>query len=221
MSPRAFVPVLLVVLLLLSGCLSGCVPGGAEERGAGRIARDAVNTLRRAETVRLTGQVTEQSGPVTLDMRISRDKGARGWFSQDGVDTDLIRIGDRLWLRGESFWVQTLGPARASEIGGRWVLMPPEAGSDVGIDAITDLDAVAEQVLSPVSRDELTKGQTSVIRGTPAIALTTGDGGRLDVATRGPAYPLRFGGGGQRIDFAEYNKPVRLTPPAGAIALPG
>jgi hypothetical protein len=223
----------ILALLAISLFAGACSSGGDDDQGAGaaaplagpiqeqepdEIVRAAENALRTAESVRLTGEVEEQGERIKLDMRIGRETGARGTIKRGKTSTELIRIGDQLWLRGRSFWAETVGADVANQIGDRWVLVPPSvtSGSGGSIDGLTDIDGVVDQVLRAGASD-VKKGKETKIRGVPVITLDNVGGGSMWVATEGPAFPLRMGGGGQRIDFAEYNKPVKVAAPKNVI----
>jgi hypothetical protein len=224
----AVILALLMLALTLGACSSGEDDPGADQatpaagplkdREAADIVRAAENALRTARSVRLTGDVEEQGARVSLDMRIDRQAGARGTIKRGPTRAELIRIGDRLWLRGRSFWAESVGNDVAGRIGDRWVLVPPSVTNDPNgsIDGLTSIDGVVDQVLR-AGADDATKGGETRIRGVPVITLENVGGGSMWVATEGPAFPLRMGGGTQRVDFAEYNKPVKVTEPENAI----
>jgi hypothetical protein len=221
--------VLLVLALLVPACGLGADeprPGPAArtaDKPARDILADAQAAFRSARSVRVTGRIARGTAtdPIELDMRIARGVGARGQIVSDGVRVNLIRSGGRLWLRGRRFWQQAIGEEVARDIGDRWVLVPPSAaaGAGPGIDAFSDLDGILEQLLTP--EGDVAKGATQPIRGVPAIGLTGGSG-TLWVAAEGRPYPLRVAGRGpdQFIDFVEYDAPVSITAPAGAIEDP-
>jgi hypothetical protein len=224
----AVILALLAIALFAGACSSdgdedpdaGAAPvaGPIQDQEPDEIVRAAENALRTAESVRLTGEVEEQGERIKLDMRIGRETGARGTIKRGKTSTELIRIGDQLWLRGKSFWAETVGADVADQIGDRWVLVPPSvtSGSGGSIDGLTDIDGVVDQVLRAGATD-VKKGKETKIRGVPVITLDNVGGGSMWVATEGPAFPLRMGGGSQRIDFAEYNKPVKVAAPKNVI----
>jgi hypothetical protein len=72
----------------------------------------------------------------------------------------------------------------------------------------------AYEVLKPDSN--MTKGTTTVIDGTPAVAIESGDS-TLYVATTGRPYPIKLvpknGKPGEELAFFDYDAPLDLTPP--------
>jgi hypothetical protein len=215
-----------LLALMLAACSSdddpppqgAATPAALADREASEIVRAAENALRTAKSVRITGQVQEQGEQVTLDMRIGREVGARGTIERGSTKAELIRIGDQLWLKGKSFWAETAGNAVAGKIGNRWVQVPPSVTSGAGgsIDGLTNINGVVDQLLRSQGTG-VTKGEQTQIRGVPAITLKNVGGGSMWVATEGPAFPLRMGGGNQRIDFTDYNKPVNVAAPKNPI----
>jgi hypothetical protein len=226
---RRIVTVALVVSLALAAAACGSdepADPARAEKSADDLLRDAQAAFRAARSVRVTGQVVQDGRPIQLDMRIVRGTGASGSIVNDGVRVSLIRADRRLWLRGRRFWEQAIGQEVAGSIGDRWVLVPPSAAASAaaGIDAFTDLDGILAQVLSPAGG--MSKGPTQTIRGVRAIGLDDGRSGILWIAAEGAPYPLRIAAKagsanqGQFIDFAEYNRSVRITPPRDAVEDP-
>jgi hypothetical protein len=224
-----------LMTVVLAVALAGC--GGKEpvaasnaataSKPADQILADAQKAFLSARSVRLTGKVVQGKQAIVVDMRISHDGGAQGSISRGNTKVGLIRIGDKLWLRGRAFWSQTVDAPVASRIGDRWVLVPPTAAGEgaSSIDALTQLNGVVAQVLTP--RSAIVKGSRTTVRGVRAIALDDERGlGTLYVAVDGPAYPLRIApkstgtATGQRLDFAEYNDELSVTAPANAIDNP-
>src|SRR3954452_265710 len=114
----AVIVALLALALTLGACSrdddpdngAGAVPAGPiESQEPDDIVRAAETALRTAHSVRITGEVQEQGERIALDMRIGRETGAKGTIKRGKATTELIRIGDQLWLRaGRS------GPSRSA-----------------------------------------------------------------------------------------------------------
>src|SRR4051812_29683823 len=137
----AVIVALLALALTLGACSrdddpdngAGAVPAGPiESQEPDDIVRAAETALRTAHSVRITGEVQEQGERIALDMRIGRETGAKGTIKRGKATTELIRIGDQLWLRGKSFWAESVGDDVAKQIGNRWVLVSPSVTTGGG-----------------------------------------------------------------------------------------
>src|SRR5687768_9565339 len=107
---RIVIAALLVSLaLFVAGCGSDKKDPDPAQAGSGKstadksaeeILRDSQVAFRAARSVRVKGRIVQSGKPIELDMRIVRGSGARGSIVNDGVEVNLIRADQRLWLRG-------------------------------------------------------------------------------------------------------------------------
>jgi hypothetical protein len=190
------------------------------------IATDTA--FRASRSVRLVGSLVQQDQPMTVDMRVTADRKARGSITRGKVKLSLVRIGDKLWLRGASFWKGTLGAALAERIGDRWVLVPDNvlAASGGSLSALTDMDGIASQIISPEPGADINKGPLASVNGVSAVQLTDAQAGStLYVAADGTPYPLRLSPkqsgktAGQKLDFTEYDRAVSIRAPKDVVKL--
>jgi hypothetical protein len=232
---------LLAAVLCLAAFLPGCdAPDKPEpaappptlaplqDRPVDQILTATQTALRSARSVRLSGKLAQRGQVMSVDMRITAGGRARGTVTRGSSTLWLIRIQDKLWLRGERFWRATLGPAVADRIGGRWVLVPERVSADASgsLAALTDLEGLAAQILAPPPGARVSKGRPVTVQGLPAVRLTDAtNGGTLYVSAQGPPYPLRIaprrvaGQPAQRLDFGEYNRSVQIAPPRNVLRL--
>ena len=133
--------------------------------------------------------------------------------------------------RAVAAWAaRTLGaPAPAGEgqgeasavIGDKWILVSPEDGDDpAGLSDFADKDGLLTSLLSPDGTATV-KG-TGDVNGTPVVFVDvkSSDGdGTLAFQTVGEPYPVQLTSGDSNgaITFSNWNAPVRVTVPAGAV----
>jgi hypothetical protein len=226
---RAF-PALALCLLLLAGC-SGKKDDTTPEPdaapapttstgGADALLTTAMDALRGVKSVHVVGRVTTGNEKASIDMRFVGTTGAIGKVTRPQFTVSLVRIRDKTWLKGRRFWESSGGKQLAAQIGDRYVLLPP-GKSDIltSLEPVTRLDTFTAQTL-PLSAGSRF-GPPATIRGIKTQTVESADGTTsIYVRATAPAYPIRLAGGASStrvIDFSEYNKPVKLEPPAGAL----
>ena len=198
---------------------------------------DARAALLAASSVRVTGTVNVMAagtGGTTqrFDLRLTRVKNtpaATGTVTTTSVTGTkrftvtlaIIRVGGTLYIRGNREYYARIGP-KAAAVAGRWISLP--ASQDTSVAGLTDLSIVAAGLAAPSNRASV--AGTARIGSAPVIVLRPNSAAKLYVAASGPARPLRLqrtldvsAGGDGTIDFADYDAPVTVTAPAGAIPI--
>ena len=189
------------------------------------IADRAKEALDSAKSFRVKGQLTTGGEDLVIDMRLTGN-GATGTVAtgKSGV-LKLIRVGKTAYLGGDkAFWTKAGGATAAEQLSGKFVKVPSSTAGFSQFIEFTEL-ASWRKIVMPTGSVE--KGDTTTIRGVPAVELTDGGGkDSLFIATEGKPYPLRLSGGqgaaGGTIEFSEYDKAVTLQAPAArnVITLP-
>jgi hypothetical protein len=241
-------PLLLGTLLptLLLGCSSTAThpravptkPRSSGEAGkpAGVVVADARKALLAAKSVRVTGSFTltgSGTGASTqrLDLRLTHVRGqpaATGTVTtvtgsgakRTSVTLALIRLGPTLYIRGDRAYYARIGP-KAVAVTGRWLSLP--IAQDKAVADVTDVAAVAAG-LSPTANDRL--GGTSKIGGLTVLQVTAGSDATLYVSAQGAGRPVRLersltaaAGVKGTLDFTDYDVPLTVSAPAGAVEL--
>ena len=80
-------------------------PAGARRRKGGRDERELGTRL---------GEPQSGGTPITLDLSMARGKGAKGSMSTNGLNFDLVRIGDTVYIRGSDAFYKQLRRAPPS-----------------------------------------------------------------------------------------------------------
>jgi len=127
----------------------------------------------------------------------------------------------RVYLNaGATFWRANANAATAALVANKW-LKAPSTGSFASFTEFGSLTDLFKALFS--SHGKLAKSASTTVRGIAAIGLIDKtNGGTLYVATKGEPYPLEISdpsSSGGSITFTDFNAPVKITAPAGAIDL--
>lgn len=211
-------------LLCLAGLVSGCGSSGSsssgiETKSPQEIVSSAQTAIEGVSSVHVAGSVTSSGTPITLDLHLVSNKGAKGQMSEGGLGFQIVAVNRTVYINGsEAFWRHFGGSAAAQLFNGKW-LKAPESGQFGTLAQLTNLQSLLGQALS--HHGTLARGQTTTIRGQKVVAVhDTTEGGTLYVATTGKPYPIEIsksGNSGGHLSFDRFNEAVDLTPPANAI----
>jgi hypothetical protein len=217
-----------LALVLAATFLAGCggsgksaKPNGEESKPAARVLADARATATAASSAHVSGSIVSSGTPITVDLSMARDKGAKGSMTTTGLQFDLVRIGDTAYIHGsDEFWQHFAGGAIAQLLHGRWIKASVVQGRFRSLAPLTDLGLLLARVAS--SHGKLVNDGKTTYKGQPVVAIRdTSDGSKLFVAATGKPYPVAITGGGKgrsgTIAFGRWNEPVSLTAPKGAI----
>jgi hypothetical protein len=206
----------------LAVAVAGC--GGASDNGVATKSPDAIvsaasNSISGVKSVHVSGTVTSNGAPITLDLSLVAGKGGGGQMSESGLSFKIIDLKQVVYLNGsDAFWRHVGGNAAAQLFHGKW-LRAPATGQFASVAALTDVQTLFSKLLS--SHGTLAKGRTSTVSGQKVVAVRdTTMGGTLYVATTGRPYPIELsktGAQGGHIAFDRYNESVSLKPPASSI----
>ncbi len=212
-------------------------PSGEAGKPAATIMSDARAALLAASSVRITGTVAVRAsgtGSTTqrFDLRLTRVKGlpdATGTVTTTSitgtkrltVSLAIIRVGGTLYIRGDRAYYSRIGP-KAAAVAGRWISLP--AAQDTSVAGLTDLSIVAAGLASPSNRAQVVG--TARLGSAPVIVVMPNSAAKLYVAASGAPRPLRLqrtldvpAGGDGTLDFVDYDAPLTVTAPAGAIPI--
>ncbi|MCW3067884.1 MAG: hypothetical protein JWL67_509 [Solirubrobacterales bacterium] len=212
--------VLLLFAAMLGGCGSSSSGNGIASKSATQIVAAAKAAADGAATVHVSGTVTSERKPLTIDMELVKAKGGRGRIAIAGVSINLVRVGGAVYINGsQAFYRRIAGPAAARLLQGKWLKAPEKSGNFASLASLTDLAKLVDTTLA--SHGKIARDGTKTVGGQKVVAITdVSQGGSLYVATTGTPFPIevvKAGGGGGRIIFDRWNKPVTLVAPANAI----
>lgn len=222
MHRRLALPLLLVALAA-AGCGSSSSSGNdVASKSASEILAASKAAADSASSVHVTGSLTNNGTPIALNLSLASGHGGRGQISQGNLSFELIVLGDTIYIKGSpAFYSHFGGSAAAQLFQGKWLKAPVSGGELGSLAALTNFGQLLNQTLT--SQGALTKGPTSIVAGTPVIELRDpARNGSLFVATTGKPYPIQIvkqGSETGHITFTDWNRPVPLSAPAGAIDL--
>jgi hypothetical protein len=224
---RASALALALTAALLAGCGSSshkaAKPNGEASKPAGRVLADARAAATRASSAHVSGDVASRGMRVTLDLSMARGRGAKGSMTLNGLQFDLVRIGNAAYIHGsDAFWRHYAGGAFAQLLHDRWLKAPVSQRRFRSIAPLTSIGLL----FATISRNhgKLVNDGKKTYQGSPVVAIRdTSDDSKLYVAATGKPYPVAITGGkkGQSgtITFDDWNANVSLSAPKGAIGI--
>jgi hypothetical protein len=223
MRPRlAFqVSCLLVSAVLLAGCGGA---GKASDNGIGalapeQIASEAQRAAASAATVHVIGSIVHEGKPISLNVELVSDKGGMGRLAQGAGGLEVVHVDSDVYVNGgEAFYKDIVGTRAARLLSGRWLKASDASGDLAALSALTTLDSVVALTLA--NHGPLTHAGMATIDGRRAVAVRDrAKAGTLYVAATGTPYPIEVAQPGSRVVFDNWNKPVELSVPEGAVNL--
>ncbi|MER7573330.1 hypothetical protein [Streptomyces sp. NPDC126514] len=199
----------------------------------GEIVERAAKATRGADSLRIEGDIPdeESGGTISMDMALNQKGDCAGHMSMDGEGrADLIKNGstvymkyDEAFLRGQSEGEpEAETDAAVGMLAGKWTKMSATGEGSEDLAAFCDLDALLGDATD--GQSDATRGKTTTVDGTPAIALHEKDGKdsfTLYVATEGEPYVLKLVSTSPSepgsLSFSDYGKPVPTDKPTGDI----
>jgi hypothetical protein len=215
---------LAVTAALLAGCgghSKVAKPNDEATKPALRVLADARAAATNASSAHVSGSIRSGGTPITLDLSTARGRGAKGSMSTNGLKFDLVRIGDTLYIRGtDAFYQHFAGAAVAQLLHNRWLKAPATKGRLKSLAPLTSLGALFAGVSS--HHGKLVNDGNTTYKGQAVVAIQdTSDNSKLYVAATGKPYPVAIVGGKKSqsgaITFGDWNTPVSLSAPSGAI----
>ncbi len=223
MRPRLILMLPVLLIFAIAGCGSSSSSGnGVASKSASEILAASKAAADSASSVHVTGNLTSNGTPITLNLSLASGHGGRGQISQGNLSFNLIVVGNTIYIKGSpAFYSHFGGTAAAQLFQGKWLKAPISGGELGSLAALTNFGQLLDQTLA--SHGTLAKGSSSTVAGTPVIELRdSAHNGSLFVATTGKPYPIQIvkhGSETGHITFTGWNQPVSLSAPAGAIDL--
>lgn len=219
-------------------------PSISGDPAAIKLYQEAITSLSKVSSVHLKGQGSDGTGTFSIDVQFANGKGATGSIGISGGTMKIVAINNAIYIQADpkafaAFAGQDIPADALQLIAGKWLkVSSAEASSSgnpfgsFGAD-FADLKSFAEQ-FTPSGAISLQPG-TKTINGKTAVAII--DAGQSDsdqsilyVEKGGDHLPLEIVPGPKAsaapsstgpstgtIDFVDYNKPVTITEPTGAI----
>lgn len=203
---------------------SPSVSASATSNGIANLAPDAalqqvLAATRDVSSAHIAGQFTDGGKHFAVDIDAGASSG-QGRLTIQGGRVDIRFVDNTVYFRGNRAGLLAFGTPRSAvkQAAGKWIKLPTT--SDASLRALVSVHTFLTQILS--HHGTLAKGRATTINGQSVYGIVdtrSGSGGTLYVATTGPALPVRLlGSKGQTLDFSNYNEPVTVTAPSGALS---
>jgi hypothetical protein len=188
----------------------------------GQILAAAQAALASSTSVHMRGTIRTSGQLFTFDVILTKS-GAKGSVTGPlaGVrraSVDFVAAGRRMYLRSSTLWRKVGGATLAALLDNRWVRVPSR--SMRGFPWVST--AAFARVLTTGSSDKARSvGRATVVDGQPVVPVKTRDE-IVYVATTGTPFPVRVVPASRRVgsggaDFLDYDAPVSIAVPAGAL----
>jgi hypothetical protein len=216
----------LVMAALLAGCgnsKKAAKDNGEASKPANRVFAGARAAAVSAASVHVAGNVSSNGTPITLDLSMAGAKGAKGSMSTNGLEFDLVRIGDTAYIRGsDAFYEHFAGAGIAQLLHGKWLKSSIVSGRFRSLEPLTSIRLLFGEVAS--HHGKLVNDGKTTYEGEEVVAIRdTSDNSKLYVAATGKPYPVAIVGGKKSqsgtITFGDWNASVSLTAPQDAIGI--
>jgi hypothetical protein len=216
----------LLITVALAAALTGC--GGSSGNGVASKSPSEILAASKAAADSATSVhvVSKASqGPLSLTSNLDlASNGGRGQVSGLGLAYEVIRVGNTLYVKGNSAFYTRLSATTGLHLPqGVWLKAPASGGKLAQLASFTEMSGELGRLLS--STAPITKGTTTTVNGQKAIELKMTAklfSGSLFIATTGKPYPielLKHGRESGQTTFSGWNAPVSLTAPPNAIAV--
>jgi uncharacterized protein (DUF2147 family) len=210
-----------VAMVTLAGC-GGSADNGVASKNASEILAAAKAAAQSATAVHVESRAAQGRLTLKQNLGLARD-GGHAHISGLGLDFEVIRTSNTLYLKGNPTFYQRLGinPTRIPQ--NTWIKTHANNRQFAGLRAFTDLPGEVGRLLT--SANPVTKGATTTANGQKTIELKqTGKlyTGKIYVATTGKPYPVQITRTGRetgRTTLTNWNQPVSLSVPSSTISI--
>lgn len=210
---------LLIATLLATGwsAASAASPNGEQSKTPAKIVADVKAAVATAKSCHISGAGRSAGSSLSLELWLASGKGGRGHIATGGLGFDVIRIGRKLYFKGDKkFLVHYAGATAAQLLLGKWFFVTPKTSGFSDFAPLTTLSALVNQLLA--SHGKLRVGAVTKIGGLPAVpVIDTTQGGTLFISAVGKPYPLELKSSKGVIRFRNWDARVTLTAPKSFI----
>ena len=216
-----------LALVLAGVVLAGCgghgksaASNGEASKSADKVLADAKAAADSASSARVSGNIVSGGTAIKLDLSMGSGQ-ANGSMSTSGFSFDLIRIGNTAYIKGsDDFYKHFAGAAVAQLLHGKWLKASIVSGRFASLAPLTSISVLFDKVAS--NHGKLANDGGKTFDGQKVVEIRdTSDNSKLYVAATGKAYPVAIVGGkkGQSgtITFSDWNKPLQVSAPKGAL----
>ena len=202
-----------VALLAAAAGCGGASGSSANPLGgmtAQQIYAQALDNLKAASSVRVTGSIATYGGALTMNLT-DGPGGCTGTLSTNGSGSvGLVGIGSKLWIKPDRQYLKSSGVTAAltSQLTGKYLTT---TGQSANLATLCGLSRITSQLGTGTT---FTKGAATTISGQRVLQiLATGQPGSEYVTNSASPQVVRLDTGSGIMDFSNYNAPLTLTPP--------
>jgi hypothetical protein len=207
-----------------SGGTSGSVAGAASEPSAASLVSAAQSSVRNASSVHVSGQLSREGVPVSVNLNVTRNGDLAGTVRERGTPLQVIAADGKIYIQASAAFLREMNvPAAACATScGKWLeFTEAEAGQLTG-------DLSLQNLLTPLKfgqagtsgpAGKLTPAGSTTVQGERAWLVRASDGATVAVSSSGHHYPLRSVSGGsahQVVTYSRWNSAPVPKPPAAS-----
>jgi hypothetical protein len=206
---------------LLAACGGGDSGNGEAAKKGPQVATDAANALEQSGAAHAKGSVSSGGQPGELDLQL-QGSDVSGTITMQGQAIKVVSTGGKTYIQAPAslYTAQSIPDAVASQLAGKWVIVPESAASDF---STFTLKGLADELRKPSEGTINDKVTTATVDGQKVVVVTESDGSTLNVASTGTPYPLKVENKGSSdagtITFSDFGTKQSITAPAGALDL--
>jgi hypothetical protein len=217
-----------LAFVLTAAFLTGCGGHGKSAKSNGeaskpsaRVLADAKAAATSARSAHVSGHINVSGMAITLDLDMVRGKGAKGSMSTNGLQFELVRIGDTAYVHGsDEFYKHFAGALIAQLVHGKWIKASIVQGRFSPLAPLTSMSQLFATI--GASHGKLVNAGKTTYKGRSVVAIRDPrDRSRLYVAATGKPYPVALVGGRKNesgtITFGAWNEPVLMAVPEDTI----
>ena len=219
---RASGLVLVAAGLLVAGCgghSKSASSNGEASKSADTVLADAKAAADGASSAHVSGSISSAGTPITIDLSMGGGK-AKGSMSTNGLEFDLVRIGETAYIKGsDDFYKHFAGAAVAQLLHGKWLKASIVSGRYASLAPLTSISVLFGKVAS--NHGKLANDGSKTFNGQKVVEIRdTSDNSKLYVAATGKPYPVAIVGGKKNqsgtINFDDWNKSLSVSAPKSA-----
>jgi hypothetical protein len=207
----------------LAAC--GSSPKALADRSPQQILDAAAAAVKATSSFHATALGKNGSETLSTDINVFKNGDAAGNVVLNGSRIDMVAVGTTVYFNASQKVWETLhiAASAAATLAGKWAPVPAAAGVDV---SGLNYQSITKQITDP-GKVTYSSPSLTTIDGHKVIVLHFVQGsssGTWYVADSGPAYPVRFVGGGgtsETLNLDDWNQGTVPTVPASTVALPG
>ena len=205
------------LLAAAAGC-GGASGPSASEMTADQIFTKALDNLKAASSVRVSGSIVSTGGEMTMNLT-DGPGGCTGTLTSHGAGSVVILgIGSKLWLKPDRQFLKSSGVTAVTTnlLTGKYVSTSSQSSS---LTTLCGLDGITRTL---GTGSNFTKGTTTTISGQRVVQIKTADSpGSAYVTMSTNPQIVRVDTGGGILDFTDYGAPLTLTPPPASQVVDG